>query len=59
MTLLLGQAVIVYDNTEYRFLDTRELMCFGENDINLLAKTQIQNDPQYEIFAKSWIGVVA
>ncbi|KAF5819077.1 hypothetical protein HanXRQr2_Chr02g0073551 [Helianthus annuus] len=54
-----GQAVIVYDNTEYRFLDTRDLMCFGENGINLLAKTQIQNDPQYEVIAKSWMGAVA
>ena len=24
-----GQAVIVCDDAEYRFLDTRDLMCFG------------------------------
>ncbi|MFS7894604.1 hypothetical protein Hanom_Chr00s001874g01688661 [Helianthus anomalus] len=35
------------------------LMCFGENDIKLLAKTQIQSDPQYEVCAKSWMGAVA
>ncbi|MFS7938777.1 hypothetical protein Hanom_Chr05g00443761 [Helianthus anomalus] len=34
-----SQVVIVCDNTEYRFLDTRDLMFFGENDIKLLAKT--------------------
>ncbi|MFS7953519.1 hypothetical protein Hanom_Chr07g00619641 [Helianthus anomalus] len=56
---IIGQAVIVCDNAEYRFLDTRDLMCFGENDIKLLAKTRIQNDPQYEVFAKSWMGAVA
>ncbi|KAJ0787729.1 hypothetical protein HanPI659440_Chr05g0183661 [Helianthus annuus] len=54
-----GQAVIVCDNVEYRFLDTRDLMCFGENNIKLLAKTQIQSDPPYEVCAKSWAGVVA
>ena len=54
-----GQAVIVCDDAEYRFLDTRDLMCFGENDIKLLAKTQIQSDPEYEICAKSWTGAVA
>ncbi|MFS8023627.1 hypothetical protein Hanom_Chr16g01453631 [Helianthus anomalus] len=53
------QAVIVCEDAEYRFLDTRDLMCFGENGINLLAKTQIQSDPQYEVCAKSWTGVVA
>ncbi|MFS7933962.1 hypothetical protein Hanom_Chr05g00385931 [Helianthus anomalus] len=54
-----GQAVIVCDNVEYRFLDTRDLMCFGENNIKLLAKTQIQSDPQYEVCAKSWTGAIA
>ncbi|MFS7943461.1 hypothetical protein Hanom_Chr06g00500531 [Helianthus anomalus] len=54
-----GQAVIVCDNAEYRFFDTRDLMCFGENDINLLSRTQIQSEPQYEVCAKSWIGDVA
>ncbi|MFS8009307.1 hypothetical protein Hanom_Chr14g01283191 [Helianthus anomalus] len=43
----------------WMFLDTRDLMCFGENDINLLSRTQIQRDPQYEVCAKSWTGVVA
>ncbi|KAF5809750.1 hypothetical protein HanRHA438_Chr04g0171191 [Helianthus annuus] len=56
---IIGQAVIVCDNAEYRFLDTRDLMCFGENDIKLLAKTRIQSDPQYEVCAKSWTGAVA
>ncbi|KAJ0794989.1 hypothetical protein HanPI659440_Chr04g0145241 [Helianthus annuus] len=36
-----GQAVIVCDDAEYRFIDTRDLMCFGVNDINLLAKSLI------------------
>ncbi|MFS7983176.1 hypothetical protein Hanom_Chr11g00971471 [Helianthus anomalus] len=54
-----GQAVVVCDDVEYRFIDTLDLMCFGEKDINLLAKSQIQSDPQYEVCAKSWIGVVA
>ncbi|KAF5758752.1 hypothetical protein HanXRQr2_Chr16g0732921 [Helianthus annuus] len=54
-----GQAVIVCDDAEYRFIDTRDLMCFGEKDINLLAKSQIQSDPQYEVCAKSWTGAVA
>ncbi|MFS7912743.1 hypothetical protein Hanom_Chr02g00133461 [Helianthus anomalus] len=54
-----GQVVIVCDNVEYRFLDTRDLMCFGENDINLMSKTQIQSDPEYEVCAKSWTGAVA
>ncbi|KAJ0589636.1 hypothetical protein HanPSC8_Chr04g0168551 [Helianthus annuus] len=54
-----GQAVIVCDDAEYRFIDTRDLICFGENDINLLAKSQIQSDPQYEVCAKSWTGAVA
>ncbi|MFS8001232.1 hypothetical protein Hanom_Chr13g01187901 [Helianthus anomalus] len=54
-----GQAVIVCDNVEYRFLDTRDLMCFGENDLTLLAKNRIQSDPQYEVCAKSWTSVVA
>ncbi|MFS7998938.1 hypothetical protein Hanom_Chr12g01159941 [Helianthus anomalus] len=26
-------------------MDTRDLMCFGENDIKLLAQTQIRSDP--------------
>ncbi|MFS8009311.1 hypothetical protein Hanom_Chr14g01283231 [Helianthus anomalus] len=43
----------------WMFLDTRDLMCFGKNDINLLSRTQIQRDPQYEVCAKSWTGVVA
>ncbi|MFS7918109.1 hypothetical protein Hanom_Chr03g00197001 [Helianthus anomalus] len=47
-----GQDVIVCDNVEYRFLDTRDLMCFGENDINLSANTQIQRDRQYEMYEK-------
>ncbi|MFS7927048.1 hypothetical protein Hanom_Chr04g00304341 [Helianthus anomalus] len=51
--------VIVRDNVEYMFLDTRDFMCFGENDNKLLAKTQIQSNPQYEVCAKSWIGAVA
>ncbi|KAM0041618.1 hypothetical protein Hdeb2414_s0011g00368361 [Helianthus debilis subsp. tardiflorus] len=54
-----GQAVIVCDNAEYRFIDNRDLMSFGKNDINLLAKSQIQSDPQYEVCAKGWIGAVA
>ncbi|MFS7936962.1 hypothetical protein Hanom_Chr05g00421911 [Helianthus anomalus] len=54
-----GQAVIVCDDVEYRFIDTRDLMCFGENDINLLAKSQIQSDPEYEVCAKGWTGAVA
>ncbi|KAJ0524348.1 hypothetical protein HanRHA438_Chr09g0374041 [Helianthus annuus] len=54
-----GQAVIVSDNVEYKFLDTRDLMCFGENDIKFLEKTQIKSDPQYEVCAKSWTGAVA
>ncbi|MFS7996939.1 hypothetical protein Hanom_Chr12g01135861 [Helianthus anomalus] len=53
------QAVIVFEDGEYKFRETRYLMCFGENDINLLPRTQIQSDPQYEVCAKSWIGVVA
>ncbi|MFS8008003.1 hypothetical protein Hanom_Chr14g01267601 [Helianthus anomalus] len=54
-----GQAVVVCDDAENRFMDTRDLMCFGENDINLLAKSQIQSDPKYEVCAKSWTGAVA
>ncbi|KAJ0848090.1 hypothetical protein HanRHA438_Chr13g0585391 [Helianthus annuus] len=34
-----GQAVIVCDDAEYKFIDTRDLMCFVENDINLLEKS--------------------
>ncbi|MFS7968689.1 hypothetical protein Hanom_Chr09g00800541 [Helianthus anomalus] len=56
---LTSQVVIVCENTEYRFMDTKDLMCFGENDINLLAKTQIQSDPQHEVMAKMWTGGVA
>ncbi|MFS7905252.1 hypothetical protein Hanom_Chr01g00045501 [Helianthus anomalus] len=52
-----GQAVVVCDDAEYRFIDTRDLMCFAEKDNNLLAKSQIQSDPQYEV--KSWTGAVA
>ncbi|MFS7938766.1 hypothetical protein Hanom_Chr05g00443631 [Helianthus anomalus] len=54
-----SQAIIDCDNTEYRFLDTRDLMFFGENDIKLLAKTSIQSDPQYEVCAKSWTCSIA
>ncbi|KAJ0703255.1 hypothetical protein HanPI659440_Chr14g0548921 [Helianthus annuus] len=50
---LTGQAIIICENTEYRFMDTKDLMCFGEKDINLLAKTQIQSDPQHEVMAKT------
>ncbi|MFS7977380.1 hypothetical protein Hanom_Chr10g00903301 [Helianthus anomalus] len=46
-----GQVVVVCDDVEYRFIDTRDLMCFGENDINPLAKSQIQSDPQYELWS--------
>ncbi|KAJ0571332.1 hypothetical protein HanHA300_Chr05g0189031 [Helianthus annuus] len=54
-----GQAIIICEDAEYRFIDTLDLMCFGEININLLAKTQIQSDPQYEVCAKSWTGAVA
>jgi hypothetical protein len=56
---LTGQAVIVCENAEYRFLDSKDLMCFGENDIKLLGRTQIQSDPEYEILAKNWTVAVA
>ncbi|MFS7962723.1 hypothetical protein Hanom_Chr08g00729911 [Helianthus anomalus] len=36
-----------------------DLLCFGENDIKLLSKTQIQSDPEYEACAKSWAGAGA
>ncbi|MFS8002789.1 hypothetical protein Hanom_Chr13g01206211 [Helianthus anomalus] len=32
---------------------------FGENDIKLLAKTQIQSDPRQEVMAKTWTSGVA
>ncbi|MFS7913103.1 hypothetical protein Hanom_Chr02g00137921 [Helianthus anomalus] len=51
-----NQAVIVCENAEYRFLDTRDLMCFGENDINHLSRTQIESDPQYNVFASATLS---
>ncbi|MFS7979343.1 hypothetical protein Hanom_Chr10g00926231 [Helianthus anomalus] len=48
-----GQTVIVCANEEYRVLDVKDLMCFGENDIKLLGRTQIRSDPKYEVCAKT------
>ncbi|MFS7963927.1 hypothetical protein Hanom_Chr08g00744111 [Helianthus anomalus] len=54
-----GQGVIVYENEEFRVAHVRDLMWFGENDIHLLGRSQIQSDPQYEVFAKAFIAGVA
>ncbi|MFS7930492.1 hypothetical protein Hanom_Chr04g00344961 [Helianthus anomalus] len=54
-----GQDVIICDNVEYRIMDTRDLIRFGENDIKLFAQTQIRSDPQYEVCAKSFTGSIA
>ncbi|KAM0014499.1 hypothetical protein Hdeb2414_s0035g00729401 [Helianthus debilis subsp. tardiflorus] len=54
-----SQVVIVCENAEYRIMDTKDLMCFGENDIKLLAQTQIRSDPKYEVCAKSYTGAIA
>ncbi|MFS7967574.1 hypothetical protein Hanom_Chr09g00787311 [Helianthus anomalus] len=47
-----GQVVLVCENDEYRVADVHDLMRFGENDIHLIGRSQIQSDPQYEVCAK-------
>ncbi|MFS7962227.1 hypothetical protein Hanom_Chr08g00724191 [Helianthus anomalus] len=54
-----NQTVIVCENTEYRVADAKDLMHFGENDIKLLARTQIRIDPQYEVCAKNFTASIA
>ncbi|KAF5811385.1 hypothetical protein HanXRQr2_Chr04g0180811 [Helianthus annuus] len=53
------QAVIVCDNEEFRVADVRDLMRFGEANIHLLGRSQIQSDPQYEVCTKSYTAGVA
>ncbi|MFS8034980.1 hypothetical protein Hanom_Chr17g01587601 [Helianthus anomalus] len=57
--LVSGQVVIFCKHDEYRVVDFRDLMRFGEKDIHLLGRSQIQSDPQYKICAKSFLARIA
>ncbi|MFS7913762.1 hypothetical protein Hanom_Chr02g00145481 [Helianthus anomalus] len=39
--------------------DAKDLMCFGENDIKLLGRTQTRSDHQYEVCAKNFTASIA
>ncbi|KAJ0604057.1 hypothetical protein HanHA300_Chr02g0045351 [Helianthus annuus] len=51
---VLGQAVIVCENDEYRVADVRDLMRLG-----VFGRSQIQSDPQYEVCAKMFTAGIA
>src|ERR1044071_4207017 len=54
-----SSAVIVCDTDEFRISDARDLMSLHSEDVQVLARHQIQCDPTYELCAKSITSAVA